>query len=237
MAAKNKQGLPHRLVACTSQFSKEMPTEITGLMLKILCPNHHGIKPEPEILWLDELPPSDFVLIGKSDVPDEHSQLKCDSFGGWENFRYSALTQWRWQNDRDALLAEEGEQEKKETERYQQTLEEIESERRTMTLQKLSNYRFFSDWDDYPARKFIAASRKLMKSLVNELIEIGDNATNKRKMAAFKTCVEAFNALYAKHDEIGDTAIREDIIEQISLFEYATRCNNLEKRVDEWRDW
>ena len=230
-------------VVCLSHIGEKAPTEADNIKVEVLVCDHHGIEPKACPLWVDELPPKEFVFIGMSDVPNDHPLLqprrKYESFrfGGWESFHYDALTQWRWENDREAMLAEEAEEDRIAKERQAAALAEIEQERRSMTLEKLVKYTFFPDWDDYPPKLVKTKCRRAMRALAKALIGLGASPKTADQKVEFQNCVMHFNKLNSKHEEIGDTAVREDIVDAICLFEHAAGYKNLPEQIDAWREW
>ncbi len=81
------------------------------------------------------------------------------------------------------------------------------------------------------------SSRRIMAKLAKELIALGENAEHEMQLEAVKRCVQAFNELHRQFEEFSDTDVREDIVDEISLFGYACGFEDLNELVDEWRDW
>lgn len=234
LKTKRMDGEKYVLAVCSPYISKTLPTTITDEMKLILHPSRWK---KPSMYWIDDPAEEGMVLLGMVAPSAEEKQLKTDSYGGWLNFQYDALTHWRWENEREKLLAEEAAEDQAAHEKYEKVLAELEEVRKSMTLEKLAKYKFFPDWDDYPSAKVIKACRQVMKDHVVQLLALGKTGTKPQKKALIKACVEAFNALNTRHDDFIDTDIREDIVEAISLLSIASGLGEMGDQIDNWRNW
>lgn len=234
---KKMDGEQFVLAVCSPFISKDRPVVITEEMNRILRPNYHGIREEPAMYWISEPIRKEFVLLGTTAPSLEEKRFDTDSYGGWLNFQFDALTQWRWDHEREKLLQDEAEEERAMSDKQDAVQAAHEAELKSMTLEKLAKYRFFPDWDDYPSAKVINAARRLMKETVAQLADLGKPASKSKKMASIKSCVESFNALNTKYDEFIDTDIREDILVEIDRLTRASGLGEMTEQLDAWRDW
>jgi hypothetical protein len=102
------------LVACSKWIGNRIPRADDPALRTILHLNHHSYVDEPNVLWIsstEELP-EDFIHIGTIlPSPNEIAIYCIPRCGSWPSLTWDALTQWRWDNERDALLADERKQE------------------------------------------------------------------------------------------------------------------------------
>jgi len=100
-------GAPSALIAVSDWISETAPSLADPAIRRILLLNHHSWKAKPATIWVHEPPPTNFVMLGCIEIFQEDLDLQCNSFGGWEGTARQALLQWRWDNDRDVVLAED----------------------------------------------------------------------------------------------------------------------------------
>lgn len=99
------------LVACSKWIGNAIPRADDPALRPILHRNHHSCKDRPNVLWISaavELP-KDFIYIGTIEPTAKEQALADMSYGSdcWSALTCQPLLQWRWDNERDALLAEE----------------------------------------------------------------------------------------------------------------------------------
>lgn len=51
--------------------------------------------------------PNDFIPIGTIEPSDDEEQFPCSSYGDWGSITCQPLAQWRWDHDREKVLAED----------------------------------------------------------------------------------------------------------------------------------
>jgi hypothetical protein len=230
-------GGPSVLVACSAWIGDTVPDSADLSLRPILKVTHHFWKGQPEVFWVEESPPREFKPIGTIQPSSDERKLKCDTSAGWEGCPIQLLTQWRWEHDKEALLAEEAAEEEQERRKLEERNAAIKAERRSMTLEKLRKYRFFANWEGYPSKEAIRASRLIMKNAVQGLISLGMKSTKAQKTEVIKDCVEAFNKLDRTMKHFIETSERDDICSEIDLLVHACGLGECEKMIDEWREW
>ena len=82
----------------------------------------------------------------------------------------------------------------------------------------------------------------IFDDLIAQLAALGETAQEAQKIAAFKTAVEALNALNEEDDSLIETGEREDLCELCNVIAAAagidpTEYGNGEGPASEWRDW
>ena len=75
-----------------------------------------------------------------------------------------------------------------------------------------------------------------MTTTVEQLLELGPDASKKDRMAILKKCIEAFNAMDAGMGFI-ETNEREDICEEVEAIVHACGLGTYKDLADRWREW
>jgi hypothetical protein len=146
------------------------------------------------------------------------------------------LAQWKWDNERDAVLAQDVIKQKNDAEARRKAQRAREEYLEQITLDELCERRFFPTWKEYPPPKAIRASRKVMANTVQELLELGSRASEKERMAVLQRCIESFNELDSEMQFI-ETVEREDICEEFEAIVHACGLGGQKDLADRWRDW
>jgi hypothetical protein len=95
------------LMALSEWIGSAPPTLDEPLLLKIQHLTHHAWKNVPQILWTFELPPLEWNVLGIVLSQTGDTELDSEMHGSLKNLPVQRLLQWRWENDREALLVEE----------------------------------------------------------------------------------------------------------------------------------
>jgi hypothetical protein len=230
-------GEPCVLVAASSWVGDELPDPANPALRKILKLTHHSWKNQLEILWVSDLLPQDFQPIGIIPPSKAETKQECHSYGGWESLRLQPLLQWRWDHEREKVLAEDEEEEKERLRQIEAKNREHKKYLASLTLEGLSQHRFFKTWDEFPSKEAIRRSRLIMRRTQKRLLKIGKQAPKANRMAILKECIEAFNALDEELDTFIYTIEREDIREEFYLLANACGLGKYTELADEWREW
>jgi hypothetical protein len=224
------------LVACSAWIGNELPTVDDPALCPILHLNHHLHSNRPNILWISEELPKDFIPLGYIHPTIEEQAVSCPSFGTWLSLTLQPLAQWRWDNDREAVLAEDSIAEVTEAERRRNAIRERQEFLGRITLGELLDHRFFARWKDFPPAKVVQASRTIMTRTVEQLIELGLDALEQERMAILQQCIESFNRLDAQTRFI-ETGEREDICFEFEAIVHACGLGAHKELADRWREW
>jgi hypothetical protein len=224
------------LVAGSAWIGDAVPTAADPALRPILRKTHHSWAGDPEVQWVDDAPPADFVLIGTIPPTADEAAMTCDVFGGWASFAIQPLAQWRWDHDQEAVIAADAERKARDAERGHEAQRERQNYLSRVTLADLRGHRFFPGWKDYPSRKLVAASRKIMADTVERLIALELTASEDARMGILRECIEAFNRLDAETTFI-ETVEREDICEEFEAVVHACGLGHHQDLADEWREW
>ncbi|CAN5116666.1 hypothetical protein BH11PSE2_BH11PSE2_17450 [soil metagenome] len=153
---------------------------------------------------------------------------------------YAAEGEWRWLHDREAVMAENAQeqalaaaQRAAEQERYRTRLSKL-------TWDKLLAETPFSNWSPsppFPPESFTAAARETIHQTCRNLSELGPKPHKAEVRAVLKACVEWFN----REDELAggviETEEREDICGVLEEIAFVAKQKSLVEEIDEWRDW
>ena len=217
------------LVACSAWIGNAIPDQQDLALGSILNLTHHSYDNEPAVIWISCKPPNDFTSIGIIEPTIEDKAIKCRGLSGWEFCQYQVLAQWRWDNDREAVLAED----KIKAEELQRAQRAFKQYKPNFTLKKLSDHQFFERWKEYPPQKAIDASRQIMADTVQKLLNMGKSVPESERMAVIQQSVEQFNAI----DDFIETIEREDIWEEYQNIIHACGLGAHEDLIDKWREW
>jgi hypothetical protein len=230
-------GEPSVLVACSSWIGEAIPDPAEPALRKILLQTHHLWNGQPEVFWANDPPPGNFQRIGTIPPTPEERKTKCDTLAGWEVCQMSPLFQWRWDHDREAVLAEDAREEEIEEQENRKRIEAATKDLKSLTLETLSAHRFFKNWKDYPPKEAIKASRALMKRTLKALAALGPKSKKDARRAVLQECIEGFNSLDATMGHFIETMERDDICSEFDLLVNACGLGDCENLADEWRDW
>lgn len=70
----------------------------------------------PCIIWTSDEVPSDFLSIGIIAPTADEERLVCNGYGTFKSLSLHPLAQWRWDNERDAVHADDAAKAKKDAE-------------------------------------------------------------------------------------------------------------------------
>ncbi|MFK7776891.1 MAG: hypothetical protein QM501_02055 [Gimesia sp.] len=230
-----KIGIDSVLVACSAWIGTNVPREDDPELKQILNLTHHTCDEQYHIVWIDDPVPDTFIPIGSIEPTEEEIFTNCPSYCGWTVMALQPLRQWRWDHERDAVLVEDAAQEKANASQAVQENLRHQRKLKRAKLEKLAKHTFFPKWN-YPSKKAITASRKLMDDTVRELIKLGKSASESDRLQVLQSCIESFNQLDEKWEFI-ETVEREDICREFEAIVYACGLGSYESLADEWRDW
>jgi hypothetical protein len=196
---------------------------------------HHSWQGRREIFWTHTPLPANFQIVGQIDLTEEDLASCSNVFTDWRSVPLQALLQWRWDNDRAALLKEEAEQAIATAERQRKIAATRAEYLKTLTLESLKAKLWFESWTTGEPARPLNQSRSLLTQLVDDLLahpKLTKPAARKR----FKQCVEAFNVLDTIQPFI-ETIERDALYEAFEQISCASGFPQLVDEVDKWRDW
>jgi hypothetical protein len=188
------------------------------------------------MVWISDPVPDEFIPLGRIPPTPEETATECGAFSGWASMALQPLLQWRWDNDRAAVLEEDKENNAKAVALREKAAAERRAYLAGVTLTDLLTHEFFPGWEDYPPAEAARASRDLMTTTVRHLISLGESASEEERRAVLRWCIESFNELDARLVFI-ETVEREDICEEFEAIVHACGLGPYADLADEWREW
>ena len=130
---------------------------------------HHSYNGQIAGLWVFTPPPPSFIPLGDIDIDAEEDVIERETYSRWESISMQILVQWRWDNDREALLIEEATRKAQETEERKIAAERRAAMLRTLTLDSVSERVWFDSWDEESDGSCLTESRRVVSSLIKSL--------------------------------------------------------------------
>ena len=206
-----------------------------------------SVTPPAEVRWLGNVPvraeepervvhPETWVKLPGKKPPG--MAAKVVPVSGWELIIEQARRQWRWDNEREAVLAEDAKNALAQQAKFKEAIEA--QAKRNAALQKkgvkgLAKTRFFASWKGEVPTPMIKDAEAAMREAVSSL-EGRSVAQSTRRLAQL---VRAFNKLDGKHGKTFDTIEREDIMDAISSVALACGVSDddFEEKIDAEREF
>ncbi len=145
-------GSPTVFATVSEWIGPEIPSVDDPALRPILHMKHHSWDNEPATLWVDEEPPSDFVYLGKIEPASAEQALSRMKYGCWDHLTDQPLLQWRWDHEREAVLAEDAIRRQAADEIHRVVRERRAAYLDDVTLEDLRTHRFFRKWKIPPPR-------------------------------------------------------------------------------------
>jgi hypothetical protein len=224
------------LVASSAWMGNAVPEVSDPALRPMLNLTHHNGRGWENMLWVGQTPPPELTPIGTIEPTEEEKQIYCSRFGNWRSLIIQPLIQWRWDNDRSALLVENATERAREAEAWRAKQREREAYLKRVTLDDLLEHDFFPRWKTYPPTVAIIASRRIMIETVERLIELGSHSTVKERKYLLKECIESFNELDSEIHFI-ETDEREDLCHEFEAIVHACGLGSRTELMDKWRKW
>jgi hypothetical protein len=196
---------------------------------------HHSWANQLEALWVVNLPPPSFIPVGTIEIMAADNAIEREAYSVWEDLPLQILLQWRWDNDREALLVEDAARKAKENEARKITNARRAELLETVTLAEVSKRIWFGAWDEELDGPNLSASQRLVANLVHDL-QTAPKLTKVVARRLLQSTVKKFNHL-DRVSQFIETTHREDICEAFEIIMAAARYPELAEEVEEWRDW
>jgi len=231
------EDIPRALVAASDWISSKPPPLDHPAVRKTLTISHHNWWNSPVAMWVSAPPPKEFRLIGRIAVTPEDTKAQSNSYTGWESFALHVLSQWRWDNEREAVVAED-----KIKQAAQLAKRQEEMQKRTDYLSKISfsdllAKDLFSTWDEYPPEKAKEGCQEIIRTFIRTLAAAKEPIEKRFVSSELKKCVECLNQFDAQNNNFIETIEREDICEALEDVVNAAKFPKLIEKVENWRDW
>lgn len=205
-----------------------------GELREILRLNHHFHSGSDLIMWVPSNLPKEFVPIGNIKPSDEESSLDCGSYGDLNSITCQPLTQWLWDNDRQAVY-EKDEIEEREREGVAQRDSEVRSNYLDhLTLESYSSETPLPNWSGHVDTQIVRRGRKIIRSTVKRLIGLGRNASKANKIDLLTTCMRDLIDLDVRYI---DTESRYEVFDDIEALAHACGVPEEAVKIYANRNW
>lgn len=234
----NEDGTPGVLVLGSAWIGPAQARPAAAEVRPALVLTHHSHDGHAFVFWTGELPPSDWLPLDPVPPSAEEATLVCRSYTHWDLVARQALLQWRWDHEREALLADLAREEAEERAALEAARKRRAEWLATLTLDGLREEKWFAAWDGNASdRRHLPPARAILRRLVDEL-RVASRPQLERKVARrlLKTAVASFNELQRK-DHFIDTFTRAHVCEALEQVMCAARFPDLAGAVHGWRTW
>ena len=226
----------HALVVASRWIGTAVPSLDEPLLREPLIKTHHSWSNQVEAFFVMDEVPVDFQLLGTLLPTNEDMNLRCLSFGHWKSAPLHVLIQWRWDNDREALLADDEVKRQKERATVLEKQRQRQNFLASVTLSQLRDKERFATWGGSVSDELIDVCRHIFAETIDSLLEFEGKPPKKSMVAAMKECVTRLNELDTEQHFI-ETIEREDLCQEIDEIVHACRFPKEEGIADRWRDW
>jgi hypothetical protein len=223
------------LVAASTWIGTRPPDPADPQLREVLRPTHHLHEGKPWLLWAIDPVPVTFMRLGAIPPTDEEASMDRGAFGGWELFPLQVFLQWRWDHERDQVLAEDGAQRRAE-EAAREEQRRAYKPLPQRTLEDLRQQTPFPGWAGYVGPSALRGARRIIRATIDALIALGPDAPEPARLDEIRHCVQRFNALDADEGFIM-TIEREDICELIDEVAELVGLEDYDEDLDGDRDW
>jgi hypothetical protein len=223
------------LVFASRWIGEAIPPLDSSELREPLVLTHHSWQGRREIFWTHDPMPAEFQIIGRIPLSNDDLAETSNCYAGWQSVPLQALTQWRWDHERETLLCEEAETAAAESERRRKAAVARAEFMRTLTLDSLGEKTWLESWDADESTFRKRESQQVLTQLVNEL-RSQSRLTKPAVRRLLKQSVEAFNRLDAARQFIS-TIEREDLCGAFEQIACASGFPQLADEIDNWRHW
>src|SRR4051794_24011375 len=98
---------PHMIVVASPALFDAPPKLDDPRVKQTLVMTHHSWRNEVAALNLTMAAPPEFKVLGRIEPTPEDVMLLCNGWGHWLGLAIHLLNQWRWDHEREVVLAED----------------------------------------------------------------------------------------------------------------------------------
>jgi hypothetical protein len=229
-------GAPAVLVATSPWIGVESPSLASSEIQKTLRLTHHSWSGNPYVVWISEPPPATFTKLGQIHLPKKDLKTDSGSLAAWDSLPLQVLTQWRWDNEREAVLTEDIERERNAARELTRRGEERKQYLSKVTLAELAQKDLFPQWDEYPPPDARRDTLNAMHELIDRL-RSAPKLTASAARTQLEMAVHKLNQLDQLHGGFIETIEREDICDAFEEILAAAKFPELLESIHDWRDW
>jgi hypothetical protein len=223
------------ILVATSSWRGSAPPDLDDPALReILRKTHHAWSGQLDVHFTADAAPPEYRLLGKIPPNESDLGLTTNALGRWSS-DIQVTAQWRWDHDREALLAEEAEEARMKANRAAEEKRREEQRRSELAWEKLRTKTRFPTWPEHLGDDVVVASRQLFIEAVDGLATAGSKSGKRKARAVIRALVEGFNRLDEEHGHFIETVEREEICEEVA--DVALLAGLPPNVADEWREW
>ncbi|WP_156457140.1 hypothetical protein [Bradyrhizobium sp. CCH5-F6] len=183
---------------------------------------------------------------GRLSVEEEAIGATIIGFGigcSYSTLRYAnhaAEGEWRWEHDRDALIAESEKSKAKAAAERAAKEERYRTRLKNLTWEKLLAETPFERWvrsPPFPPAEFTEAARETICNAYRELRELGTRPPKASVRSILRRCVEWFNEADKAAGGVIETEEREDICAILEEMAFVAKQKSLVDEIGNWREW
>lgn len=230
-------GAPMWVVAGSAWAGEAEPDLYDERLREVLVLTHHKWQKQRHILWQEGSPPEEFRALGTLPVTDEDTDETGTGHSGWQAYPVQAWLQWRWDHERDAVLAEDAVQEAQRQVAIAAAPENYRKQLARLTLQGLLKKRRFTGWRGYVPKPLLQACRDYFQTAIEALIALGPSPSVRARIRILRECIRRLNSLDEQNSHFISTIEREDLCAAFDEIVYACGLHNCPDLADRWRDW
>ncbi|MCP4380016.1 MAG: hypothetical protein GY798_01065 [Hyphomicrobiales bacterium] len=235
------------LISCTclDKTWREQPTFEMASGLPALRNQRFAAKGRPAVfyVWQDwDFDLDEAKVLGNELPTDGEMKLlpELRGYGTWGAADAHAEGEWRWRNDREAVIIEYRKAEEERENKRKQQEAYYESRLKNLTFETLLSEQHFSRWVEsppFPPEAFLKAARETVTRTCHELANLGLKPKKRDVRKILKHCVEWFNWKDAEAGHVIETEEREDICGVLFELAFVAGHKSLADEIDEWRTW
>jgi hypothetical protein len=224
-------------VACSDWIGGEPPTLKNSSIRKILRPTLSPYLNFAQIWSVFDPPPPEFKPVGIIPIDGTDPEPERDGFCDWGSFPRTLLRQWRWDHDRENLLADDASAKAAEEKQREETAaRRAEILANTALPGILERPTLFPTWENFPPAPAKAAIEQAIRAFIKAVIAL-PKATKRDITRELRACIKALNTIDNEHDNPIETVEREDLYRLFEEVLSAAKHPDLLEKVDDWRDW
>lgn len=232
-----ERGKESILVAACVWTGSNQPNLTDPALTQILVLNNHATRNQKALFWTAQPIPPEFTLIGSLGMIPAEQKLWCSLRVDWSWFLFELQRQWRWDNDRDAVLAEE------EVKRQKREIRRNEQAQRTrdhlagLTLENLRTRQLFTHWQGIVPEAALQSTREIFTQTIDQLLGLGPKASEPEIIGVLQECIQALNTLNTRQDRFIGTNERENLCAAFDEIVHACKLSHHKNLADKWREW
>jgi len=153
---------------------------------------------------------------------------------------YAAEGEWRWANDREALVAEQERVGAQQAAKRAEQEERQRSRLRGLTWEQLLGETPFERWSSsppFPSAEFTREARDVVHDTYRALSALGSKPRKPDVRRRLRECVEWFNKADEQAGGVIETEEREDICAVLVEMAYVAQQKSLVDEIGAWRTW